>query len=114
MIEILDKLKCDLISIFPDKEKQSVLNIFDLIKTHEKYINDFKRAVLLLDKTIEDNDSIATQCALTRVRIAALNLSNNYQDIVDDIILVNQDQSWTSIPQDYKLPEVYNDYLAKK
>ncbi|MDF7667822.1 hypothetical protein PT273_08220 [Orbaceae bacterium ESL0727] len=114
MIKILDRLKCDLINILPNKEKQIDLNIFDLIETHEKYINEFKQAILLLDKTIENNDEIAIQCALTRVRLAALNLSNDYQDIIDDVILVNQDKSWKSIPEDYKLPEIYNDYLVKK
>ncbi|WP_350307657.1 MULTISPECIES: hypothetical protein [Photorhabdus] len=85
----------------------------DIIEKYKEYIYDLEQATMLLNKTIEDNDQIAIQCALTRIRIASLNLSNLYEDIIDDVVLINNQDSWPEIPEDYKIPEHY-DYPSKK
>ncbi|MDU6926841.1 hypothetical protein ACP26C_00890 [Franconibacter helveticus 513] len=107
MIDILKELKCCFTMISPDKNTQEELNIFYSSENYDGYANEFKSAVKLLSQTIEKNDKIAIQCALTRVRIASLNLSNLYQDIIDDAILINKHDSWPDIPEGYRLPESY-------
>jgi len=114
MIETLNRLKGSLNSIFSETDVQVEMNInSDIIENYEDYVIDFKRAVKLLDKTICDNDPLAIQCALTRVRIASLNLSNIYQDIIDDVVLVNQQDLWPALPDNYKMPERYNHLYDK-
>ncbi|MGL4764424.1 MAG: hypothetical protein ACRC2N_05280 [Aeromonas sp.] len=108
MIDFIKKLKQNLITILPEHENLVVLNIPDMVENYERYINEFESAVELLSKTIENNDKVAIQCALTRVRIASLNLSNCYHDVVDDVVLINKSESWPAIPNDYKIPEHYN------
>ncbi|MBF7995934.1 hypothetical protein [Rahnella laticis] len=114
MIETLNKLRRDLNSILSEPTSQVEMNITsDIVENYEGYVNGFKRAVELLDRTICENDPLAIQCALTRVRIASLNLSNLYQDIIDDVVLINKQDSWPAIPDDYKMPEIYN-YPSEK
>lgn len=108
MIDSIKKLEHDLTSALINKNNQSDLNISDVAENYERYISDFKLAVELLGKTVEEDDKIAIQCALTRVRIASLNLSNIYQDIIDDVVLVNKSDSWPAIPDGYQIPEHYN------
>ncbi|WP_313758265.1 hypothetical protein [Atlantibacter hermannii] len=108
MIDILEELKCCFTMISPDKNMQEKLNIFYLYENYDSYADEFKSAVETLRNTIEENDKIAIQCALTRIRIASLNLSNLYQDIIDDAILINKHDSWPDIPESYKLPESYS------
>lgn len=108
MIDSMKKLKHDLVNIFPNKKGQSDLNILDVAENYERYVGDFKLAVELLRKTVEEDDKIAMQCALTRVRIASLNLSNSYQDIIDDVVLINKSDLWPVIPEGYQIPECYN------
>lgn len=108
MIDSIKKLEHDLTSALINKNNQSDLNISDVAENYERYIRDFKLAVELLGKTVEEDDKIAIQCALTRVRIASLNLSNIYQDIIDDVVLINKSDSWPAIPENYQIPEHYN------
>ncbi|MFP1727459.1 hypothetical protein [Lonsdalea quercina] len=108
MIDSVKKLKHVLTSASINKNNQSDLNISDVAENYERYISDFKLAVELLGKTVEENDKIAIQCALTRVRISSLNLSNIYQDIIDDVALINKSDSWPAIPDGYQIPEHYN------
>jgi hypothetical protein len=88
--------------------EQDELNIGYVSDNYDRYTEEFKVAVRLLHETVGENDKIAIQCALTRVRIASLNLSNVYQDIIDDVMLINKYESWPAIPDGYKLPEKYN------
>ncbi|KNC21322.1 hypothetical protein FF38_03677, partial [Lucilia cuprina] len=93
--------------LFDDAIKEQ-MNIDDsLVINYESALKDFETALELLNKTVNKNDLIAIQCALTRIRIASLNLTNIYQDIIDDVILINQQKSWPDIPLDYKIPECY-------
>lgn len=108
MIDSIKKLQCNLTSIFPDEGSKVDLNISDVVEAYDRYVSDFKLAVELLGKTIEEDDKIAIQCALTRVRMASLNLSNAYQDIIDDVVLINKSDLWPSIPEGYQIPECYN------
>ncbi|MFP2469251.1 hypothetical protein ACLEUK_14185 [Pseudescherichia vulneris] len=108
MIDSIKELEHDLTGIFPDKKRLADLNISDVAGNYECYVNDFKLAVKLLGETIENDDKIAIQCALTRVRIASLNLSNIYQDVIDDVLLINKSDSWPAIPEGYQIPEHYN------
>ena len=112
MINTLKMLENDLTNSLSDKKSQSTLNISDVVENYEGYIRDFKSAVALLSKAIKADDKITIQCALTRVRISSLNLSNSYQDIIDDVMLINSHDSWTEIPDDYQIPEHY-DYPSK-
>jgi hypothetical protein len=109
MINTLEKLRSSLVAISFEEEIKAQMNIdLDLIENYEGYLSDFANSVELLRKTVNDNDQISIQCALTRVRIASLNLANLYQDIIDDVVLINQQDSWPKIPEGYKLPECYN------
>lgn len=108
MIDILEELKCCFTMISPDKNTQEKLSISYSYENYDDYANEFKLAVTLLSQTIEKNDKIAIQCALTRVRVASLNLSNLYLDIIDDAILINKHDSWPDIPEGYRLPDSYS------
>ncbi|CCW30105.1 hypothetical protein ABLA30_03330 [Xenorhabdus nematophila] len=109
MIDTLEKLRSSLIAISFEEEIKSQMNIdADLSENYEGYLVDFANSVELLSKTVSANDQISTQCALTRVRMASLNLVNFYQDVIDDVVLINQQDSWPEIPEGYKLPEYYN------
>jgi hypothetical protein len=109
MIGTLEKLRSSLIAISFGEEIKTQMNIDpDLIENYEIYLSDFVNSVELLNKIVSENDQVSVQCALTRVRIASLNLTNFYQDIIDDVVLINQQDSWPEIPEDYKLPECYN------
>lgn len=109
MTETLNSLSCSLLAIAPEKRILDGLNITDANDSYDKYLTEFDMAVELLRRTVDKKDKVAIQCALTRVRIASLNLSNTYQDIIDDVILINGHESWPSIPEDYKIPEEYNE-----
>lgn len=109
MTEILRDLSRSLLTIAPEKSILDNLNINDVNDNHDKYVAEFNMAVELLHRTIDKKDKVAIQCALTRIRIASLNLSNTYQDIIDDIMLINGHESWPSIPEGYKIPEEYNE-----
>ncbi len=114
MMETLNKLNYCLNCLSLRKNIRVELNMnSDIIEKYKEYIYDLEQATMLLNKTIEDNDQIAIQCALTRIRIASLNLSNLYEDIIDDVVLINNQDSWPEIPEDYKIPEHY-DYPSKK
>ena len=108
MIDSISNLKRNLATIVSDKNEFSELNISYVNKNHKKYTNEFMMAVDFLSKAIDENDLISVQCALTRVKIASLNLSNNYQDVIDDIVLINKLDLWPMIPEDYQIPEHYN------
>ena len=108
MIDALKKLERNLVAIPPKGNEIAELNISDAAENYEGYVDDFKAAIELLGKTIAEDDVIAIQCALTRVRIASLNLSNIYQDIVDDVVLINKSDLWPAIPDGYQIPEHYN------
>lgn len=108
MIVSIKKLEHDLTCSLINKNNQSDLNISDVAENYERYTRDFKLAVELLGKTVEEDDKIAIQCALTRVRIASLNLSNIYQDIINDVALINKSDSWPAISDGYQIPEHYN------
>ncbi|WP_387467498.1 hypothetical protein ACSLVK_19040 [Photorhabdus tasmaniensis] len=114
MMETMNKLSYCLNLLSLRKNIQAELNInSDIIEKYEEYIYDFEQATALLNRTIEENDPIAIQCALTRVRIASLNLSNLYGDLIDDVVLINSQDSWPKIPEDYKIPDHYN-YPSQK
>lgn len=108
MIDVIIKLKSDLAAVLPEQRDLADLNISDVAESYERYVREFKLAVELLGKTVEEDDKVAIQCALTRVRMASLNLSNTYQDIIDDVVLINKSESWPAIPDDYQIPEHYN------
>lgn len=108
MTEILEDLSRSLLAITPEKSILDDLNINDVNDNYDKYETEFKMAVELLHKTVDKKDKVAIQCALTRIRIASLNLSNVYQDIIDDVTLINDHKSWPAIPEGYKIPEEYN------
>lgn len=112
MIDVMKKLKSDLIAISPEQKNLADLNILDVVESYERYTREFKQAVELLGETVKEDDKVAIQCALTRVRIASLNLSNSYQDIIDDVVLINKSELWPAIPDGYQIPEHYN-YLKK-
>ncbi|MBD2815649.1 hypothetical protein ID850_12915 [Xenorhabdus sp. Flor] len=109
MIDTLEKLRSSLIAIsFEEKIKSQMSIDSDLIENYEGYLVDFANSVELLSKTVSANDQISIQCALTRVRMASLNLVNLYQDVIDDVVLINQQDSWPKIPEGYRLPEHYS------
>lgn len=109
MMSSLNKLKYSLLNVVVDQKIQSNINIeSEVVENYEDYVADFLNATELLEKTIKAKDKIAIRCALTRVRMASLNMSNLYQDIVDDVIMINQQDTWPEIPEGYKLPEHYN------
>ncbi|MNE02413.1 hypothetical protein D3C80_948870 [compost metagenome] len=109
MTETLNDLSRSLLAIAPEKSILDDLNITDINDNHDKYVAEFDMAVELLRRTVDKKDKVAIQCALTRVRITSLNLSNIYQDIIDDVMLINGHESWPSIPEGYKIPEEYNE-----
>jgi hypothetical protein len=106
----LKRLKCSLLPLWVEKKIAPSINIeSDVVENYEAYAADFLNATRLLEKTIKEQDQVAIRCALTRVRIASLNMSNLYQDIVDDVIIINQQDSWPEIPEGYKLPDRYSE-----
>ena len=108
MIDKIQELKEYIIEISQDKRYLADLNMPEVAENYEQYANEFNCAVELLGKTIAGDDRIAIQCALTRVRIASLNLSNIYQDVIDDVVLINKSDSWPTIPEGYKIPGHFN------
>ncbi|EYU13201.1 hypothetical protein V2H77_22540 [Photorhabdus sp. P32] len=109
MMKTLNKLSYCINLLSLRKNIQAELNLnFNITEKYKEYIYDFKQAVMLLNRTIEENDQIAIQCALTRVRITSLNLSNLYADIIDDVVSINSQDLWPEIPEDYKIPDHYN------
>ncbi|YCH31509.1 hypothetical protein M1D48_05515 [Erwinia sp. D4-22] len=110
MMSSLSRLKCSLLTLWAEKNIVTGINIeSDVVENYENYAVDFFKAIKLLEKTIKEKDQVAIRCALTRVRIASLNMSNLYQDIIDDVVMINQQDSWPEIPEGYKLPDRYND-----
>ena len=87
------------------------LNVSDVARRYEGYLEDFRLAVALFRGTVEVDDKVAMQCALTRVRVSALNISGLYQDLIDDVLLVNGQKTWPSIPEGYVLPARYSEFL---
>ncbi|MCS4270618.1 MULTISPECIES: hypothetical protein [Raoultella] len=110
MTKIINDLTRSLLGIAPEENILDALNISDVSNNFERYVAEFNMAVALLNRTVEKEDKVAIQCALTRVRIASLNLSNAYQDIIDDVILINKHESWPKIPDDYQLSEKYSEF----
>ncbi|NIF47134.1 hypothetical protein F3J28_05075 [Enterobacter sp. Ap-1006] len=110
MMSSLNRLKCSLLTLMVEKKIASSINIeSDVVGNYEKYSADFLNATKLLEETIKEKDQVAIRCALTRVRIASLNMSNLYQDIIDDVVMINQQDSWPEIPEGYKLPARYSE-----
>lgn len=110
MMSPLKRLKCSLLTLWVEKKIASSINIeSDFVENYEAYATDFLNATKLLEKTIKEQDQVAIRCALTRLRMASLNMSNLYQDIIDDVVMINQQDSWPEIPEGYKLPDRYSD-----
>lgn len=105
MISVFKMLSDELMAIAPDQNILESLNIGYVNENYEAYLHDFKLAVKLLGEKINENDKVAIQCALTRVKLASLNMSNIFQDIMDDVILINKHDSWPPIPENYKFSE---------
>ncbi|WP_448310741.1 hypothetical protein [Pantoea sp. PGP6] len=110
MMSTLSRLKSSLLTLWAEKKVASGINIESgVVENYENYVADFFKATKLLEKTIKEKDQVAIRCALTRVRMASLNMSNLYQDIIDDVVTINQQESWPEIPEGYKLPDRYSE-----
>ncbi|WP_213993643.1 hypothetical protein [Sodalis sp. dw_96] len=110
---ILNNLKINYIQILNefylngDKDLSIDTNL-DLDRELEKQISCLQDAVVLLGKTRDAEDEIATQAALVFIRVYAMRLSNFFEDIKDDADLLNSIPGWPEIPENYKIPEHYN------
>jgi hypothetical protein len=90
-----------------DKDLSIDTNL-DLDRDLEEQISCLKDAVVLLKKTRDADDKIATQAALIFIRIYAMGLSGFFENIKDDADFLNNASQWPAIPENYKIPEHYH------
>lgn len=79
----------------------------DFSEKYEKILKEFEKAASFLEKSKNNKDELAFQCALTRVRISSMRICSLYEDIYEDIENLFSYGEWEKIPENYKIPKEY-------
>ncbi|WP_233238268.1 hypothetical protein [Bordetella sp. LUAb4] len=73
-------------------------------------LDGLKKAAGLLNASLGGKDLIVAQCALLRVQLYAMQISNSFLNIGDDIekIFLTKEIKLPDIPEGYQIPDSYN------
>ncbi|MCE0829019.1 hypothetical protein LVQ78_23845 [Buttiauxella sp. A2-C2_NF] len=112
----LDEMKKNFLYILSQKSSTSVdiddlsINYNDLLDCSlTKYLTLLQSKAELLALAKKNNDEIAMQSALLKLRAHAMSLSSFFDAIGEDVEKILRTGKWAEIPKDYKVPAHYND-----
>lgn len=77
----------------------------------DRYLSLLKINTVLLSQAKIENDELAMEVALLRIRTNAMSLSGFFDAIAEDATLLIKADDWPDIPENYQLPEHYNDTI---
>ena len=114
----LDEIKEIFPLIFKNKKIQQVdlddmaIDYQDSIGDRlDRYLSLLKSNTELLSRAKIENDELAMEVALLRIRTHAMSLSSFFDAIAEDATLLIKADGWPDIPENYQLPEYYNDSI---
>ncbi len=115
MIEnsLFGEMMFDYIALIDDSSsiEKEKLSLDYLINIDEKFQNNMIRlqnAISLLRKARIAKDDLAVRAALAYIKIFTMGLSNFFNDIKDDTLLLSKALRTSDMPDDYKVPGHYN------
>jgi len=75
-----------------------------------KELNSLHVEIELLTNAVKEKDFVTIKCALIMARLHALNLSNLFLNLFEDIEKIGWSEEYKlpNIPDDYQIPEIYN------
>jgi len=113
---LFDKMNEDLVCIFERKSPvpTAKTNSFmgskrSLDERFERYLYVLQKLEIFLSQAKSDNDEIAMQSILFRLRAQAMGLSSFFDAIVKEAENVLRLDTWPEIPEGYELPKHYQD-----
>ncbi|MEM6053006.1 hypothetical protein AAH450_20870 [Erwinia sp. P7711] len=117
----LDEMKRDFIDILNRKSPMPIdfndlaINYNESLETSlVRYLTLLQsKAELLAQAKVNDDDELAMQSALLRLRTHAMSLSSFFDAIVEDTEMVLRTGEWVEIPEGYEPPKHYK-YLTPK
>jgi hypothetical protein len=78
-----------------------------------RYLTLLRSKTELLAQAQKNDDELAMQSALLRLRTHAMSLSSFFEAIVEDTETVLRTGEWAEIPENYNIPEHYKDPNSK-
>ncbi|MEI9698438.1 hypothetical protein V5094_12730 [Moellerella wisconsensis] len=92
-----------------DDSDWSIDHELNLDKRLNEELSKLYNDINLLNDSLNNNDLITVKCALIHARMRALDLSNFFLNIYEDIEKVGwgKDNKLPNVPEDYKIPECY-------
>ncbi|WP_225084879.1 hypothetical protein [Pectobacterium colocasium] len=108
-------MKNNFISVLK-KKSTSAIEMDDLSIDYNGQLNEqfLKQLTLLkvhtdlLNKASAENDELAMQSALLKLRSHAMTLSSFFESIAEDSEMLLKIDSWPAIPEGYQLPDHYD------
>jgi hypothetical protein len=91
-----------------EKEKLSLDYLVDLDEKFQNNMIRLQNAISLLRKARIAKDDMAVRAALVYIKIFTMGLSNFFDNIKDDTLLLSKALRSSDMPDDYQVPEHYN------
>lgn len=113
--EFLNEIK-DLFPLILKQKSAQLVDTDDMAINYKGSIIDrldrqlflLKENTELLSQARKENDELAMQAALLRIRSHSMSLSSFFDAIAEDATLLIKADGWPDIPENYQVPRHYN------
>lgn len=79
-----------------------------IVVRFDRQLSLLKENTELLTQAKKENDELAMEVALLRIRTHAMSLFGFFDAIAEDATLLTKMDGWPDIPENYQVPEHYN------